>query len=70
MILLFFHDFTKIKLRRFECPKSKEIMKTNNAWNIRCLVDESFVPALFKIVRFPYTIYNRPNKTFVSIKKH
>ena len=22
-----------------------EIMKKNNAWNIRCLVDESFVPA-------------------------
>ena len=32
------------------CPKSKEIMKKNNAWNIRRLVDKSFVPASQRII--------------------
>ena len=43
LIFLFFHKFTKIK--SFECPKSIGNYKKNNAWDIRCLVDESFVPA-------------------------
>ena len=41
----FFYKFTKIKIKSFECPKSIRNYKKNNAWNIRCLVDESFVPS-------------------------
>ena len=43
-------------MKNFECPKSIEIMKKINAWNIRCLVDELFVPTTqhitLKIVGF------------------
>ena len=41
----FFYEFTKIKTMSFECPKSIRNNEENNAWNIRRLVDESFVPA-------------------------
>jgi hypothetical protein len=44
-IFLFFYNFTKIKRKSFECPKSRRNYEKNNAWNIRLLVDESFVPA-------------------------
>ena len=44
-ILLFFYKFTNIKIKSFECPKSiRNYEKKNNAWNIRRLVDESFIP--------------------------
>ena len=44
-IFLLFYDFTKIKIKSFECLKSiRNYEKNNNAWNIRRLVDESFVP--------------------------
>ena len=33
-----------IKIKRFECLKSIRNYKRNNAWNIRGLVDQSFVP--------------------------
>ena len=33
-----------MKIKSFECHKSIRNYKKNNAWNIRCLVDESFVP--------------------------
>ena len=33
-----------IKIKRFECFKSIRNYKRNNAWNIRGLVDQSFVP--------------------------
>ena len=39
---VFFYKFTKIKTKSFECPKSNKIWK-NNTWNVRHLVDESFV---------------------------
>ena len=42
---LFFYKFTKIKIEIFECPKSIRNYEKNNAWNIRQLVGESFVPA-------------------------
>jgi hypothetical protein len=42
---LFFYKFTKIKVKSFECPKSVIDLIKNNAWNIRRLVDDSFVPA-------------------------
>ena len=32
-----------MKIKSFECPKSIRNCKKDNAWNIRCLVDESFV---------------------------
>ena len=58
-IFLFFYNFTKIKIKSFECPKSIRNYEKNNAWNIRRLVDESFVPAtpviqriILKIVEF------------------
>ena len=41
LFLLFFYKLTKIK--SFECPKSMRNYKENNAWIIRCLVNESFV---------------------------
>ena len=41
--ILFFYEFTKIK--SFECPKFIRNYEKNNAWNIRRLVNESFVPA-------------------------
>ena len=45
-----------MKVKSFECPKSIRNYKKNNAWNIRRLVDNSFVPAnqriIFKIDRF------------------
>ena len=34
-----------MKIKSFECPKSIRNYKKNNAWNIRRLVDESFVQA-------------------------
>ena len=33
-----------MKIKSFECPKSIRNYKKNNAWNIRRLVNESFVP--------------------------
>ena len=45
-IFLLFHNFTKNKVKSFECPKSiKNYEKKDNAWNIRRLVDSSFVPS-------------------------
>ena len=40
----FFYEFTKIKTKSFECPKSIRNYEKNKSWNIRCLFDESFVP--------------------------
>ena len=34
-----------MKIKSFECPMSIRNYEKNNAWNIRRLVDESFVPA-------------------------
>ena len=42
IFLFSFNNFTKIKEMIFECPVRN--YKKNNAWNIRHLVDESFVP--------------------------
>ena len=44
-IFLFFSNFTKIKIKNFECPKSIRNYEKNNPWNIRPLVDELFIPA-------------------------
>ena len=44
-IFLFFYNFTEIKIKSFECPKSISHYEKNNAWNIRRLVDELFVPS-------------------------
>ena len=40
----FFYKFTKIKMKILEHSKSIRNNKRNNAWNIRPLVDNSFVP--------------------------
>ena len=42
---LFFYKITKMKIKSFECPKSIRNYEKNNAWNIRCLVDELFIPS-------------------------
>ena len=42
--------FTKIKIKSFECPKSIRNYGKNKAWNIRRLVDESFVPSTQRII--------------------
>ena len=44
-IFLLFYDFTKIKIKSFECLKSIRNYEKNNDWNIRRLVDKSFVQA-------------------------
>ena len=44
-IFLFSYNFTKIKIKSFECPKSIKNYEKSNAWNIKRLVDESFVPS-------------------------
>ena len=41
--LIFLYKFTQIKIKIFECPKSIRNYKKDNAWNIRGLVNESFV---------------------------
>ena len=41
----FFITLQKIKIKSFECPKSIRNYEKNNAWNIRRLVYESFVPS-------------------------
>ena len=45
-----FYNFTKIKIKSFECPKSIRNYEKNNAWSIRRLVDESFVPSTQRII--------------------
>ena len=42
--IIFFIKLQKFKKRSFDCPKSIRNYKRNNAWNIRHLVDDSFVP--------------------------
>ena len=44
-IFLWIYEFTKIRIKSFECPKSIRNYKKNNAWNIRRLVDKSLVLA-------------------------
>ena len=44
--IFYFYKFTKIKIKSFVCPKSIRNYEKNNAWNIRCLVDELFVPSI------------------------
>ena len=41
----FFFKIKKIKIKSFDCPKSIKSIKRNNTWNIRLLVDNSFVPS-------------------------
>ena len=43
-------DLQKTKIKSFECPKSIRNYKKNNAWNIRHLVNDSFVPANQRII--------------------
>ena len=43
-IFSFFYEITKIKIKSFKCPKSIKSIK-KNTWNIRLLVDDSFVPS-------------------------
>ena len=45
LFLIFFNKFTKINIKSFDFPKSKRNYKANNVWNIRRLIDKSFVPA-------------------------
>ena len=49
----------------FECPKSIKSIKKNNTWNIRLLVDDSFVPSS----KQPSVIYCRLTD-FLSIVKN
>jgi hypothetical protein len=44
-IFLFFYKITKIKVKNFERPESIKSIKKNNTWNIRLLVNDSFVPS-------------------------
>ena len=45
---LFFYKFIKIKINSFECPNSIKNYEKNNAWSIRRLINESFVPANYR----------------------
>ena len=54
-IIFFFIISCKNSLQKlfqfiFECPKSLRNYEKNNAWNIRRLVDESFVPSTQRII--------------------
>ena len=53
---LFSYKFTKIKRKSFECPKSMRNYRKNNAWNIRHLVDKSFVLANQRIILSDFKI--------------
>ena len=43
--IYFLFFFYNTKNKEFECPKSIRNYENTNAWNIRCLVDESFLPS-------------------------
>ena len=48
---LFFYFFYKLtRINSFECPKSMRNYKKDNAWNIRRLVNESYVLANQRII--------------------
>ena len=57
---------TKIKIKSFECPKSIKSIKKNNAWNIRLLVDDLFVP----LSKQPSVIYCRLTDFLYSLNKN
>ena len=40
MVSIFLYKFTRIKIKSFEFPLSIRNYKKDNAWNIRCLVDD------------------------------
>ena len=40
----FFYKITNMKIKSFECPKFIRNCE-KNTWNVRCLVDELFVPS-------------------------
>ena len=40
----FFYKIMKMKIQSFECPKSLR-RYGKNTWNVRCLVNKSFVPS-------------------------
>ena len=42
---IFFYRITKMKIKSFECPKSIKNYEKKNTLNVRCLVDQSFVPS-------------------------
>ena len=41
---LIFYKITKIKIKNFECPRSIRNYEKKNTWNVKRLVDDSFVP--------------------------
>ena len=43
-IFIFFYKIIKNKIKIFECPKPIRNYEKKNTWNIKCLVDDSFVP--------------------------
>ena len=45
-LYFFFYKITKMKIKSFECPKSIRNYEKKNTWNVRHLVDESFVPSV------------------------
>ena len=63
--IFLFLIITKIKIKSFECPKSiRNYEKKNNAWNIRRLVDESFI---LKIVGFQKTYESKDARVVSSL---
>ena len=45
LIFWFFYKITKMKIKSFECPKSIRNYEKKNTWNVRHLVNQSFVPS-------------------------
>merc|ERR1712051_984568 len=78
-IFLIFYKITKLKIKSFECPKSIKSIRKNNAWNIRLLVDDSFVPFSkqpsviycrltdFKLIHMYETFFERYKCTCLTI---
>ena len=48
-----------MKINNFECPKSINNYGGKNTWNVRCLVNKSFVPSAQRISEPVYYIYCR-----------
>ena len=44
IFLYFLYKITKMKIKSFECPKSIRNYAKKNTWNVRPLVNESFIP--------------------------
>jgi hypothetical protein len=60
--VFFFKNSANFKIKSFECPQPIRSYEKKNAWNIRHLVDELFVPSTLRPSRKTEVILAIPNK--------